>query len=131
MGSASEEVGCGAASPVSALKGDPCDDLWTFGSGEEGDDDSGEDIDLEELGRALSEAASLASHSKKQMNNQDAKTSVKHLPLGLETRVIAIDKPGIELLWRKSRFFKVCWEFQHSFKKSLVMVKFQRTQCMC
>ncbi|RVW55150.1 hypothetical protein VitviT2T_011121 [Vitis vinifera] len=93
LSSACEEVGRGAASPVSALKDDRCDDLWTFGSGEEGDDGSGEDIDLEELGRALSVAASLASHSKKQMNNQDTKTTEKHLPLSLGTRVVAIDAP--------------------------------------
>lgn len=90
-----------APCPLSASKGDSSaskvaisDDLWTFGSEEEGDDGSGEDIDLEELGRALSEAASLASHSKKPRNNQDAKTTLKHLPLS-QTRVVALDTQGI------------------------------------
>lgn len=45
-----------------ALNTDWQEDFWSFDKGEENDDD----IDLEELGRALSEAASLASHSKKE-----------------------------------------------------------------
>ncbi|XP_009601587.1 probable 20S rRNA accumulation protein 4 [Nicotiana tomentosiformis] len=59
------------ASPVSSVsdpKKDRKKDIWTFDSSEEDDDDEDEDdIDLAELARALSEAATVASHSKKQI----------------------------------------------------------------
>lgn len=59
------------ASPVSSVsdsKKDRKKDIWTFDSSEEDDDDEDEDdIDLAELARALSEAATVAFHSKKQI----------------------------------------------------------------
>ena len=60
-------------------------DIWT----EEGNDENDEDIDLEELGRALFEAASVASFSKK----WHVKPTVKSSPLSPRTRVVSNDTP--------------------------------------
>ncbi|KAL6327513.1 hypothetical protein AAG906_021597 [Vitis piasezkii] len=62
-----------ASSPVAGWN----NDIWT----EEGNE---EDIDLEELGRALFEATSMASFSKK----RHAKPTVKSSPLSPETREV-------------------------------------------
>ncbi|KAK9272753.1 hypothetical protein L1049_003130 [Liquidambar formosana] len=59
------------------------------------DDGDDEDVDLEELGRALSEAASLASHSKKQNRNQHPETNVKSPPLNPRTRVVDTNMPVV------------------------------------
>lgn len=71
------------ASPVSSVsdsKKDRKKDIWTFDSSEEDDDD---DIDLAELARAISEAASVASHSKKQIRGHEvtAETSTPDLAI--------------------------------------------------
>ncbi|KAL0432035.1 UNVERIFIED_CONTAM: hypothetical protein Sradi_0829500 [Sesamum radiatum] len=57
-------------------------DLWSFDINEDDGHEDDDDIDLEELGRALSEAASLTSR------NNDAESSRKPLPRGQPTRSI-------------------------------------------
>ncbi|KAK2971265.1 hypothetical protein RJ640_013025 [Escallonia rubra] len=66
-----------ATNSVFASKVDSLEDSWSFDCGEEKDDRNGDDLDLEELGRALSEAASLASHSKKQDCHEHYQATVK------------------------------------------------------
>ncbi|XAR62305.1 hypothetical protein NMG60_11017020 [Bertholletia excelsa] len=80
------EVACPTTSTLSTSTGDRKDELWTF----DGDDD---DIDLEELGRALSEAASLASVPKKQNKNCHPEDSVELLLLSKTKRVVNDNTP--------------------------------------
>ncbi|XP_034692440.1 uncharacterized protein LOC117919368 [Vitis riparia] len=81
-----------ASSPVAGWN----NDIWT----EEGNDENDEDIDLEELGVALFEAASVASFSKKRhakptvkSSPLNAKPTVKSSPLSPGTRVVSNDTP--------------------------------------
>lgn len=71
------EVASSPATPVS---------LSTTGWWEDFDDDNGDDMDLEELGKALSEAAIFASHSKKTQINHHSETVVKTMPVSTRTR---------------------------------------------
>ncbi|XP_077224461.1 programmed cell death 2 C-terminal domain-containing protein [Tasmannia lanceolata] len=58
------------------------DDLWRRGFGEkDADDGSDGDLDLVELGKALQEAASLVSSSKKQKGRKHTKAFAKYLPV--------------------------------------------------
>ena len=93
-----------ASSPVAGWN----NDIWT----EEGNDENDEDIDLEELGVALFEAASVASFSKKRHAKPTVKSSplntkptvkssplntkptVKSSPLSPGTRLVYNDTPG-------------------------------------
>lgn len=82
---------CDEASPSpssSLLAPNKCqEDLWTFDSGEDDDD-----IDLEELGRAFSEAATISSDTKKQ--TREPETSLKPSPIAHRTQ-LADNIPGI------------------------------------
>lgn len=80
------------ASSVSTTNNDWKKDFWTFDSTEEEDNESNDDIDLEDLSRAFSEAASLALQSKKQIHNHECDTIPS--PLGHSTRVIDEKIPG-------------------------------------
>lgn len=62
------------------------DNFWSFG-----DDESGDDIDLEELSRALSEAASLVSTGKE-------KNSKKSVPRDLPAKSYDTKEPGKPLI---------------------------------
>lgn len=70
-------------------------DLSANGFTEEDDDGTDEEIDLEELGKALSEAASVALNSKKQNKNLHQETVAKPLPLSPTTKVTDTRTPGI------------------------------------
>ncbi|KAG8373298.1 hypothetical protein BUALT_Bualt11G0009400 [Buddleja alternifolia] len=61
-------------------------DLWSFDISEEHGHEDDDDIDLEELSRALSEAANLASTGKRQ--NNDGESNKKRLPAGQPARPI-------------------------------------------
>ena len=79
--------------PLSASTSDWREDLWTFDSLEDGDGDE-DNIGLEELSRALHEAARLASHPKKQNKTRCPESNVKPLPVNKTTKVV--DKtPGM------------------------------------
>ncbi|KAF8404495.1 hypothetical protein HHK36_009380 [Tetracentron sinense] len=92
-----QEVGSLSASSMSVLNPNNQmeDDLWRHGSREEVDDENNEDVDLEELGRALSAAACLASHSKKQNSNRHPKSVVKCSPIRPTTGVIDTNIPVV------------------------------------
>lgn len=68
------------------------EDLWSFGNKEEDGCETDDDTDLEELSRALSEAAVLTSSGKKQRS--DAKSSRKSLPTGQSARSVDDKIPG-------------------------------------
>ncbi|XP_071915474.1 probable 20S rRNA accumulation protein 4 isoform X1 [Coffea arabica] len=68
----SNDVAPFPSSSVSAVKNDWQQDLWTFESREDDDGGNGDDLDLEDLSRAFSEAASLSSNSKKQSCDPEA-----------------------------------------------------------
>ncbi|KAL2528073.1 programmed cell death 2 C-terminal domain-containing protein [Forsythia ovata] len=93
-----------SASSLSVSNNDWSEDLWSFESGGE---DSDGDIDLEELGRAFSEAASVSSVSKKQ--NCDATSSGKRLTAGLSARSIDDKIPVVPCFYiytQKERLLK-------------------------
>ncbi|XP_043716401.1 programmed cell death protein 2-like [Telopea speciosissima] len=71
------------------------EDLWACSSGEEDGDGDKDDIDLEELGRALSEAACLASHSKKQNNSGIPESARKCSPVRQEVGVVHANIPVV------------------------------------
>lgn len=79
--------------PPSASRNDWREDLWAFDSEEEKDDNEDGEIDLEELGRALTEAASLASHPKKQNGEYQMETIEKSLSITQTSRVIDDNLP--------------------------------------
>lgn len=81
-------------SPLSISPTDWREDMWPFDSKE--DDDGDKDcIDLEELGRALSEAATLASHPKKQNKVSHSKAILEPSPVSKTARVVDDKTPGI------------------------------------
>ncbi|CAA2966428.1 programmed cell death 2-like [Olea europaea subsp. europaea] len=91
-------------SPPSVSNNDWQEDLWSFESG--GEDGDG-DIDLEELGRALSEAAGATSVSKKP--NYDAASSGKRLPTNLPASSIDDKIPVVPCFYihtQKEKFSK-------------------------
>ncbi|RVW89075.1 Retrovirus-related Pol polyprotein from transposon RE1 [Vitis vinifera] len=75
-----------------------------------GNDENDEDIDLEELGRVLFEAASMASFSKK----RHAKPTVKSSPLSPGTRVVLMTH-------------QCCLVFIHILRKSILKGNIERT----
>lgn len=81
------------SSSLSASKNDWQQDLWTFDAREDDDGGNSEDIDIEDLSRAFSEAINLTSDSKKQ--NCDADHTLK--PSITDQKSKADDKrfPGI------------------------------------
>ncbi|XP_059624424.1 uncharacterized protein LOC132267305 [Cornus florida] len=82
-----------SATSLSVLNTNWQEDLWTFDSREEDDDEKSDDIDLEELGRALSEAGNLASHSKKQSSSHHPEAVVKPSPISQTARVVDNNTP--------------------------------------
>lgn len=81
-------------SPLSISTADWREDMWPFDSKE--DDNEDEDcIDLEELGRALSEAATLASHPKKENKVSHSKVILEPSPVSKTARVVDDKTPGI------------------------------------
>lgn len=74
-----------------ALNTDWREDFWSFDKGEENDDD----IDLEELGRALSEAASLASHSKKESIPHQSEATLESSSTNQIIRDVDSNTPGM------------------------------------
>ncbi|XP_010261092.1 PREDICTED: programmed cell death protein 2-like isoform X2 [Nelumbo nucifera] len=70
------------------------DDLWIHNSGADNVGDS-EDVDLEDLGKALAEAASLASHSKKQDNCQSPESVEKCSSVRPSARLINASTPVV------------------------------------
>lgn len=88
-----------APSPSSSLSAPKKrqEDLWTFDSGEEDDDD----IDLEELGRAFSEAATISPNTKKQTCEHE--TSLKPSSIVHRTQ-LADNIPGILHIFGKETF---------------------------
>ena len=66
---------------------------WWEGFG----DEDGEDMDLEELGKALSEAATFASHSKKPQSYHHSETIMKPTP----RRIMDANTPGMVMKWKK------------------------------
>ncbi|KAF7134843.1 hypothetical protein RHSIM_Rhsim08G0006100 [Rhododendron simsii] len=84
---ACHEVVPQTTSPLSISTAVWREDMWPFDSKE--DDDGDKDcIDLEELGRALSEAATLASHPKKQNKVSHSKAILEPSPVSKTTRVV-------------------------------------------
>ncbi|KAF5189773.1 Programmed cell death protein 2-like [Thalictrum thalictroides] len=63
------------------------EDIWTHDSGELVDDVNNDDFDLEELGRALSEAANLVSHSRKQRETIKQKSPFKSVTRLTESNI--------------------------------------------
>lgn len=62
------------------------DDFWSFNEGNDDDDE-----DLEDLGRALSEAASLASHSKRGSLPHQYEAAIDSPPTSQTTKIISRD----------------------------------------
>lgn len=87
------EVGPAQTSSLSVLNNNWKEDLFSYDIGEEDDCESDDDIDLEELGRALSEAANLTSTSKSR--NNDVECSRKPQPTRRPARPIDDNVPGI------------------------------------
>ncbi|KAL3637495.1 hypothetical protein CASFOL_018663 [Castilleja foliolosa] len=81
----SNEVTNEPASSISNSKNNWQKDLWSF-SDRESDDDGDEDMDMEELARAFSEAADLTSTDKRQ--NNSAESSRKPPPTSRSARSI-------------------------------------------
>lgn len=60
------------------------------------DENENEDFDLEELGKALRNAASLASHTKKPHLNERNKPVAKSSPSSRLEKVVDADTPGMD-----------------------------------
>jgi pre-rRNA-processing protein TSR4 len=71
---------------------------WWEGFG----DENGADMDLEELGKALSEAATFASHSKKPQSNRCSKSKKKPTPVSPRRRMMDANTPGMVMKWKKT-----------------------------
>jgi pre-rRNA-processing protein TSR4 len=71
---------------------------WWEGFG----DEDGEGMDLEELGKALSEAATFASHSKKPQSNHHSETIMKPTPVSPRRRIMDANTPGMVMKWKKA-----------------------------
>ncbi|XP_002529228.2 programmed cell death protein 2-like isoform X1 [Ricinus communis] len=59
------------------------------------DDESDKDLDLDALGKALSEAGSLASHSKKPQKTDQYESLVNSPPMITRTRMVDMDSPVV------------------------------------
>ncbi|CAK9137406.1 unnamed protein product [Ilex paraguariensis] len=103
------EVSPPPESSLSSLKTNWLEDLWTSSSREEDNDGNDNDIDLEELGRAISEAASLACHSKKQGSKCHTEATVKRSPVERAARGIDHNTPVLPCFYvyaREEAFLK-------------------------
>lgn len=83
---ANSEAAPSGISSASASNSKWWDDLYSFGS--DGEDHGDENVNMEELGRALSEAASLASGLAKQTSKKKAETSGKSVSVNSKTREV-------------------------------------------
>jgi len=81
-------VGIAATPSVSAGKNDCWNDL----------DEKDEDVDLEELGRALAEAATVTSNSKKLNRQENSEEVAKLSPSSPTSRQVNDSLPGTDFL---------------------------------
>ncbi|XP_052189255.1 uncharacterized protein LOC127799346 [Diospyros lotus] len=96
-------------SSLSASASDWREDLWAFDSIE--DEDAGnDDIDLEELRRALSDAASLASYPKKQNKVHQSETIVEAAPVRKTTQEVDNQTPVLPCFYMYTQEEALCRE---------------------
>jgi hypothetical protein len=69
------------------------------------DDENGEEMDLEELSKAFSEAATFASHSKKPQRKRQSKTNLKPTTVSPRTSMVDTNTLGMVITWIKLRTY--------------------------
>lgn len=66
------------------------------------DDENGEEMNLEELSKALSEAATSASQSKKPQSKHHSMSKAKPTPVSPRTSMMDSSTPGMVITWIKT-----------------------------